>query len=156
MCWFNVKTVRYNTLASIPVEKLVPVESHLVKSLETSEFYLMREQKVTLRSDMHTIGSGEAASDSFTMLRPLDQDPFKLTPYYPERKSNNMLSAQYENSLFSSSLSDLFCRKCKLMSRPQIFTLDFFFSQKPWICTDSYQIVHVLYVFICSGTIFKQ
>lgn len=99
-------------ISSLP-EKRLPVESQMAKSLDRPESYLNGNQKVNLGMDMNTAGPGAAASHSFTLLRPVDQDPVHSSSYFADSKKNSMLGAQYENSLFSSSMSELFCRKCK-------------------------------------------
>lgn len=101
-----------------PSEKLVAVES--VKSLEHPQPSLMHDQKMNHSLDKHAVGAERALSRSFTLLRPVDNDTgtgtslnVQPTSYFAEVGKVNAMATQHENSLFSSSLSELFSRKCK-------------------------------------------
>ena len=98
----------------------VEVEHQRVKSLEHSESAFMRDQKVNFTLSRHTVGAERAFSHSLPLLNPLDHDEggrsnlkAEPTSYFVEGGKVNMMGSQYESSLFSSSLSDLFSRKCK-------------------------------------------
>jgi hypothetical protein len=91
-----------------------------VKSLEHPQPSLMHDQKMNHSLDKHAVGAERALSRSFTLLRPVDNDTgtgtslnVQPTSYFAEVGKVNAMATQHENSLFSSSLSELFSRKCK-------------------------------------------
>uniref|UniRef100_A0A6N2M620 RRM domain-containing protein n=1 Tax=Salix viminalis TaxID=40686 RepID=A0A6N2M620_SALVM len=99
-----------------PLEKPVVVDS--VKSLEHPKSSIMRDHKMNHSLDKHAVGAERALSRSFTSLKPGDNDPGTRTSlnvqpasYFAEGCKVNVMATQHENSLFSSSLSELFSRK---------------------------------------------
>jgi hypothetical protein len=88
------------------MEKLIPVEGQMVKSVEHPESFLIRDQQVKLSLNRLAVGAGRASSHSLT----LNVQP---ASYSLEGNNGSIMDAQYESSLFSSSLSELFSRKCK-------------------------------------------
>ncbi|KAJ6414815.1 hypothetical protein OIU84_003766 [Salix udensis] len=109
-----------------PREKLVAVES--VKSLEHPQPSLMHDQKMNHSLDRHAVGAERALSRSFTLLRPVDNDPGTRTSlnvqpasYFAEVGKVNAMATQHGNSLFSSSLSELFSRKLRLSSTNSLY-----------------------------------
>ncbi|KAG6781345.1 hypothetical protein POTOM_014242 [Populus tomentosa] len=109
-----------------PSEKLVAVES--VKSLEHPQPSLMHDQKMNHSLDKHAVGAERALSRSFTLLRPVDNDTgtgtsLNVQPasYFAEVGKVNAMATQQENSLFSSSLSELFSRKLRLSSTNSLY-----------------------------------
>uniref|UniRef100_A0A2K2B820 RRM domain-containing protein n=1 Tax=Populus trichocarpa TaxID=3694 RepID=A0A2K2B820_POPTR len=109
-----------------PSEKLVAVES--VKSLEHPQPSLMHDQKMNHSLDKHAVGAERALSRSFTLLRPVDNDTgtgtslnVQPTSYFAEVGKVNAMATQHENSLFSSSLSELFSRKLRLSSTNSLY-----------------------------------
>ncbi|KAJ7004538.1 hypothetical protein D5086_007273 [Populus alba] len=109
-----------------PSEKLVAVES--VKSLERPQPSLMHDQKMNHSLDKHAVGAERALSRSFTLLRPVDNDTgtgtsLNVQPasYFAEVGKVNAMATQQENSLFSSSLSELFSRKLRLSSTNSLY-----------------------------------
>ncbi|KAJ6945732.1 hypothetical protein NC651_000711 [Populus alba x Populus x berolinensis] len=105
---------------STHLEKPVAVDS--VKSLEHPQLSLMRDHKMNHSLDKHAVGAERASSRSFTLLRPVDNDPGTRTSlnvqpasYFAEGCEVNAMAPQHENSLFSSSLSELFSRKSKFL-----------------------------------------
>lgn len=116
------ETASEKSFASSSLEKLtqVEVEHQRVKSQEHSESVLMRDQKVNFALSRHAVGAERAFSHSLPLLNPLDHDEggrsnlkAEPTSYLMEGGKINMMGSQYESSLFSSSLSELFSRKCK-------------------------------------------
>lgn len=97
------------------MENLIPVESPIVKSREHPESFLIQDQQVKFSLNRHAVGAGRASSHSLT----LNVQP---ASYAMEGNKSTMMGAQYESSLFSSSLSDLFNRKCNCKS-PFCFTV---------------------------------
>ncbi|KAJ6945738.1 protein MEI2-like 4 isoform X2 [Populus alba x Populus x berolinensis] len=111
---------------STHLEKPVAVDS--VKSLEHPQLSLMRDHKMNHSLDKHAVGAERASSRSFTLLRPVDNDPGTRTSlnvqpasYFAEGCEVNAMAPQHENSLFSSSLSELFSRKMSLSSTNPLY-----------------------------------
>ncbi|KAF5746374.1 protein MEI2-like 4 isoform X10 [Tripterygium wilfordii] len=109
-------------VASSPYEKHVPLDCRTLKSKEHPEF-LMQKQAVNHSLDRLAVGAERAASRSLHYLSPGDADAgtrsimkMPKTSYFLEGDKNKMMNAQSENSLFSSSLSELFSRKMRLSS----------------------------------------
>ncbi|KAI9398286.1 hypothetical protein POPTR_003G162700v4 [Populus trichocarpa] len=109
-----------------PSEKLVAVES--VQSLEHPQPSLMHDQKMNHSLDKHAVGAERALNRSFTLLRPVDNDTgtgtslnVQPTSYFAEVGKVNAMATQHENSLFSSSLSELFSRKLRLSSTNSLY-----------------------------------
>ncbi|GMP82180.1 hypothetical protein CsSME_00036611 [Camellia sinensis var. sinensis] len=101
--------------------KRMSVKSQMVKSFELFDPYLIRDQKVNLSSEKNAVGAERAVSRS--LQRPIDHDSgmrsnFNIAPasYSMEGDENRVMGTQYENGLFSSSLSELFSRKMRLTS----------------------------------------
>ncbi|KAK9934262.1 hypothetical protein M0R45_021412 [Rubus argutus] len=86
------KNAGKKSLASSSLEK-----SRMVKSQDHPEFFLMQEQKVHPSFNRQAVGAERASSHSLNL-----------------RWQSHMMGAQYESSLFSSSLSELFSRKLRL------------------------------------------
>nr|XP_023871770.1 protein MEI2-like 4 isoform X2 [Quercus suber]POE86694.1 protein mei2-like 4 [Quercus suber] len=102
-----------NSVASSPMEKLIPVESQTMKS-QHPESFLIQDQRINFNLNRHAVGAGRASSHSLT----LNTQP---ASYSEEGNKINMMGAQYESSLFSSSLSDLFSRKLRLSSNNTLY-----------------------------------
>ncbi|KAF5741217.1 protein MEI2-like 4 isoform X10 [Tripterygium wilfordii] len=109
-------------VASSPCEKHVPLECRTLKSMEHPEF-LMQNHTVNHSLDRPAVGAERAASPSLHFLSPGDTAtgtrPIMKIPkasYFLEGEKFNAMNAQSENSLFSSSLSELFSRKPRLSS----------------------------------------
>ncbi|XP_011036183.1 PREDICTED: protein MEI2-like 4 isoform X2 [Populus euphratica] len=109
-----------------PLEKPVAVDS--VKLLEHPQLSLMHDHKMNHSLDKHAVGAERALSRSFTLLRPVDNDPgtrisLNVQPasYFAEGGKVNAMATQHENSLFSSSLSELFCREMSLSSTNPLY-----------------------------------
>lgn len=115
-------------IASSPLEKLVPVGCQTVSSLEHPESFLMRNQKVNLSLDRQAVGAGRAANHSLILSRNVDHGlgtrsslNVQSASYFAEGDKINVMGTQYENSLFSSSLSELFTRKLRLTSNEAVY-----------------------------------
>ncbi|KAL6984021.1 hypothetical protein U1Q18_017396 [Sarracenia purpurea var. burkii] len=116
-------TVGRNSVVSSPLEKLMSVESKMVKLPDPC---LIRDQKVNPSLEKHGVGSERATIHSFR--RPVDDDPgmrSNLTTepmsYCMEDHEVHVVGAPYENGLFSSSLSELFSRKLRLTSNNALY-----------------------------------
>ncbi|EEF50120.1 RNA-binding protein, putative [Ricinus communis] len=110
------------------LENLGAVERQSAKSFELHQSLLMRDQKLNHSLDRHAVGSERAARQFSTLLRPVIQDPgtrsslnVQPSTYYPEGGKVDIMANQYENSLFSSSLSELFSRKLRLSSNNVLY-----------------------------------
>lgn len=92
----------------------MPVDSQSMKILDA---HLIRDQTVNLSSlEKHAVGSERAASHLLRRPHPGTRANSNTDPasYFMEGERINVMGGgQYENSLFSSSLSELFSRKCK-------------------------------------------
>uniref|UniRef100_A0A5B7BLW2 RRM domain-containing protein n=1 Tax=Davidia involucrata TaxID=16924 RepID=A0A5B7BLW2_DAVIN len=114
------------SVASSPLQKRMPVDSQMVKCFEPPDPYLIRDQKVNLSLEQHAVGAERAATHS--LRRALDRDSgtrsnLNMEPasYFMEGDKLNVMGAQYENGLFSSSLSELFSRKLRLSSNNALY-----------------------------------
>lgn len=97
-----------------------------MKPIEQPESFLMRDQKVSCSLNRLAVGVERASSHSLPSLDPIDHHPVvqsgtkaEAGSYFVEGGKFNVMGSQYESSLFSSSLSELFSRKCKFS--PQCF-----------------------------------
>lgn len=82
------------------------------------DYYLTRGRNVNLPFGKHLVGADRAVSRSLPSA--VDHDLGSRTnsniepvPYCFDGDNINLTGAQYENGLFSSSMSDLFSRNCK-------------------------------------------
>lgn len=113
-----------------PLSNLL-VDTLPVKSLDHTDPFPTLEEKTNLRWDMPAAVQMErAVARSLGMLRPVDPEPRSQSsvgihaalPFLNGDKIN-LLGSRYENSLFSSSLSDLFSRKSNCCSPTWLFFL---------------------------------
>ena len=98
-----------------PMEKFLPVVGRPMHCLE-----IPQSNPVQGRAQRQTIGEG-TANISRASWKPMDHDlklwsDLRMKPesYSLDGKKNLANGIQHESSLFSSSLSEIFCRKCKL------------------------------------------
>lgn len=106
------------SVTSSPLEKLLPIGSRSVDYLEGPESYLVRDQKEKLQ-----INGAEGAADlSRAPSRTVDHNSktwsnlyMKPASSYGELKKTTINGALYESSLFSSSFSEIFNRKCEFL-----------------------------------------
>lgn len=108
------------SVASSPLDKLPSVEFQAMNSIKHPETYLIRDHKASNNLGRQAVGAERAASRSLTPWTYVDQDPrarsninAQSPSYFSDGVKINMMGSQYENGLFSSSLSELFGRKCK-------------------------------------------
>ncbi|KAJ9186144.1 hypothetical protein P3X46_005679 [Hevea brasiliensis] len=104
-----------------PLENLGAVGCQSAKSLELHQSFLMQDQKLNHSLIKHAVGPGTTMSQSSTLLRPVAHETrssLNVQPAscFPEGGKVDMMATQYENSLFSSSLSELFSRKLRFSS----------------------------------------
>lgn len=118
------------------------VGSHMMKKrFDLADPYLVQQdQKVNYHSLLEkqhvVVGAERAATVNHSLWRPHDHDdsgtrrsnlnvaePPPASSYFMGGDKINVMGAHYENGLFSSSLSDLFTRKCKF---PSFLTLSMF------------------------------
>eukprot|EP00262_Sarcandra_glabra_P005491 TRINITY_DN1713_c0_g1_i4.p1 TRINITY_DN1713_c0_g1~~TRINITY_DN1713_c0_g1_i4.p1 ORF type:complete len:994 (-),score=210.93 TRINITY_DN1713_c0_g1_i4:352-3333(-) len=85
--------------------------------------FLVKDQKAKLNLQKHFVGAERAGSVSMASWRSIDQDAgtrlnFFMQPSstYVEGSKFDLNRPQYENSLFSSSLSEIFKKKMRLSS----------------------------------------
>lgn len=104
------------SVTSSPLEKLLPVGSKSVDYSEGPESYLARDQKEKLQVNREE----GTANLSRTPWRTVDHNSktwsnlyVQPASSYVEVKKTSINGALYESSLFSSSLSEIFNRKCK-------------------------------------------
>lgn len=107
------------------MQKFIPVNSQRVKSSDHAEPFSVQDPKVDNSFDRLTIqnGTGKASGQSLAILGCLDHSSGSMSclnalqaSYYAQSDRVNAIGAQYENSLFSSSLPELFNRKCEPLS----------------------------------------
>ncbi|XAR64332.1 hypothetical protein NMG60_11024630 [Bertholletia excelsa] len=110
------------SVASLPLKKQMPMESRMTKAFELPEPYLIQEQKVNIGLEKHAVGAERAAKNS--LQSSVDHESgtgsnLNTGPasYFGEsNKVHHVMGTQYENGLFSSSLSELFSRKLRFTS----------------------------------------
>ena len=91
-----------------PMEKLVAVDSQATKYFEVPE------QKVSFNLQKHSVGAERAVSRSLNIWSSMDLNPItRASPNVNLSCDKNTTSTHFENGLFSSSMSELFSRKCK-------------------------------------------
>ncbi|KAK4784233.1 hypothetical protein SAY86_018601 [Trapa natans] len=112
-----------NTYISLPMQKLIPENPQRVRSSDHVEALLVQGTKVNnslgqlaiqnesekaSRQSLAILGSLEHFAGSMSCLNGLQAS------YYAQSNKDNAIGAQCENSLFSSSLPELFSRKLEL------------------------------------------
>ncbi|XP_042498649.1 protein MEI2-like 4 isoform X1 [Macadamia integrifolia] len=122
------RTSGIKSVGSSPLEKLVPVGARSIECLELPQNYLLRDQKLKLSLEQPVVGAERTANLSLTSWGSMGQDAgtrsnFYVQPasYLMEGNRIDVNGAQYENSLFSSSLSEVFNRKLRLPSNDVMF-----------------------------------
>ena len=90
------------------------------QNLKSPESFLMQDHSVISSLNRHAVGSERASSHSLPLLKHMDLNPIarsntkaEAASYFVEGSKVNVMGSQYESSLFSSSLSELFSRKRK-------------------------------------------
>ncbi|XP_024023713.1 protein MEI2-like 4 [Morus notabilis] len=113
------------SIASSSLEKFLPVERQNLKSPES---FLMQDQKVISSLNRHAIGPARSSSHSLPPLKHIDHNPIarsntkaEAASYFVEGSKVNVMGSQYESSLFSSSLSELFSQKLRLSANNAVY-----------------------------------
>ncbi|XP_043707545.1 protein MEI2-like 4 isoform X4 [Telopea speciosissima] len=122
------RTSGIKSVGSSPLEKLVPVGARSIECLELPQNYLRRDQKLKLSLERPVVGAERTANLSLTSWGSMDQDAgarpnlyVQPASYLVEGNKIDLNGAQYENSLFSSSLSEIFNGKLRLPSNDVLF-----------------------------------
>lgn len=107
--------LRTDGVASSPHENRIPLDSPMGKGFGLPEYYLSHGRNVNLSLGKHVIGAERAVSRSLPSA--VDHDLGSRTnsniesvPYCFDGDKINLMGDQYENGLFSSSMSELFSR----------------------------------------------
>lgn len=113
--------LKLDGVASSPHENRIPLDSPMGKGFGLPEYYLSHGRNVNHSLGKHVIGAERAVSRSLPSA--VDHDLGSRTnsniesvPYCFDGDKINLMGAQYENGLFSSSMSELFSRNLKLSS----------------------------------------
>jgi len=116
-------------------EEVIPTKSRTTKSLGHFESFKVH-QKINFKVDKHAVGA-RAVSQFPALARPMDNTPGSQSNLNarpasyaaPDRHCINVMGANHENSLFSSSFSELFSRKSMpLLSLYLGYSLDGLFT----------------------------
>jgi hypothetical protein len=120
-----------NSLASSPLEKPQPIGTKIMGRQEFLQQYDPRDQK-TAYSLEHKLFDQERHPNLAPSSWRLDQDPscqsdssLKAAALFHDVRRTNTNGVYNENGLFSSSLSDIFDKKCE----PFFFMISMCFSQ---------------------------
>ncbi|XP_048137526.1 protein MEI2-like 4 isoform X2 [Rhodamnia argentea] len=104
-------------------EEVIPRKSQTTKSLGHFESFIVHDRKINFRLDKHVVGAG-AVTQFPALVRPMANSPGSKSNLNaepasyaaPDRYCINAMGANHENSLFSSSFSELFSRRMMLSS----------------------------------------
>lgn len=114
--------LRAEGLASAPLENRISSDAHMENGFAVPYYEVNRGQNVNLLLGKHIVGAEKAASRSLPSA--VNHDLGSRTnlntdfaSYLFDGDKVNLMAAQYENGLFSSSLSDLFGENLKLSSK---------------------------------------
>lgn len=104
-------------VASSTVENRIHLDPLVVKGLDLPEYYLSHGQNLNPSSGRNSDGAERAANCSLPSSFDREQGVRKnlkmeSATHLLDRNKLNFMGAQYENCPFSSSISDLFSRKC--------------------------------------------
>ncbi|KAJ9180465.1 hypothetical protein P3X46_008703 [Hevea brasiliensis] len=102
----------------LPMENLGAVGCQSSKSLELHHSFQMRDQKLNHSLIRHAVGTGTAVTQPSRSVVHETRSGLNVqsASCFSEGGKVDMIATQYENSLFSSSLSELFSRKLRLSS----------------------------------------
>lgn len=116
-------TLRTEGVASSPLENRIPLDMQLAKGFALPDYYLNHGRNINLPLGKQIEGAERAVSRSLPSTA--DHDLGSRTnlnmdsaSHFFDGEKTNLIGAQYENGLFSSSLSELFSRNCKLSLFP--------------------------------------
>ncbi|XP_020246052.1 protein MEI2-like 4 isoform X3 [Asparagus officinalis] len=111
------------SVSSSPMEKLRPIGKSSVEGPKLLQQYLLKDQMTKSGLEHHLVGAGKNTSSSTISWRANSLDAglhsnlrVQPTSLVTEGNRVDMNGFQYENSLFSSSFSELLNRKLKLSS----------------------------------------
>ncbi|KAK9277861.1 hypothetical protein L1049_027418 [Liquidambar formosana] len=112
------------SVSSSPLERFLPIGARSVDYLELQQSFPARNQKEKL----HVGGEEGTANYSRSAWRLMDRNPgtrsnFYVQPasYSVDGKKTDINGTQYESSLFSSSLSEIFSQKFRLSANDVLF-----------------------------------
>ncbi|PIN11160.1 Apoptosis-promoting RNA-binding protein TIA-1/TIAR (RRM superfamily) [Handroanthus impetiginosus] len=113
--------LRTEAAASSPLENRMALDSQMAKGFALPDFYLGHGRNVNLSLGKHFVGAEREASRSLPSAVNHDTSSgtnlnMESESYFFDGEKINRMGAQYENGLFSSSLSDLFSKNLKLSS----------------------------------------
>lgn len=121
-------TVGGKFFPSSTLSKLSRMELPATMSADLLEPFPMREENVNVSLDAKATARDGHFTQSLALLGTADYAPGsktslngKLAPHLTESDRINMMGARSENSLFSSSLSELFSRKMKLTPNSAVY-----------------------------------
>ncbi|XP_010250525.1 PREDICTED: protein MEI2-like 4 isoform X2 [Nelumbo nucifera] len=122
------RTSGSKSIASSPLEKLMPMGTHSMQCLELPASYPVRDQNAKLNLEHQVVMTDKTANSSMTLWRSVDQDVaaksnlfVQPASYFMEGGRIEKNSVLCENGLFSSSFSEIFSRKLKLSSNDVLF-----------------------------------
>ncbi|GMH15078.1 hypothetical protein Nepgr_016919 [Nepenthes gracilis] len=123
-------------VASSPMEKLTPLDSQTAKCLEIPGSYLMQDQNANLGLPQDAVAAEIAAPRSLNLWNLVDHGSWTISNF-DSKDMHNIMSSNYENGLFSSSLSELFTAKLKLSANNNLYgnsvdTLTSHFEEEPF------------------------
>lgn len=98
----------------------MPVESQVTRYLEHTESFTKQNREANLSVDSRTVGAERVSNQSLKLLKPVSQGLGTTLSFGGENGFHsdegnkvNTVTSLSENSLFSSSFSEFFTRKCK-------------------------------------------
>ncbi|OVA17369.1 RNA recognition motif domain [Macleaya cordata] len=115
------------SVASLPLEKFVPVGAQSEEGVELSQSFLVRNQNTRLSLERHVTGAERTTNMPMTSWRTIDNNRGARSNMFVQPASYAIdgnkvdMGAQYENGLFSSSLSEIFSKKLRLSSNDVLF-----------------------------------
>ncbi|KAF9604876.1 hypothetical protein IFM89_011158, partial [Coptis chinensis] len=108
------------SVPSSPLEKIIPLGARAVEFLEFPQSCLVRNQKQNRSLEQHVVGAENSTNLSMTSWRSVDlnfgtrSEVFVQPASYFAENNKIKMEDQYENVLFSSSMSELFSKKLRL------------------------------------------
>ncbi|KAL7135223.1 hypothetical protein ABFS83_11G079000 [Erythranthe nasuta] len=114
-------TLRTEGFPSSPLENRIPLDLQMAKGFALPDYYLNHGRNVNHSLGKHIVGAERAASRSLPstvdhVLGSRTNLNMDYASYFFDGEKTNQTGAQYENSLFSSSMSEVFTRNLKLSS----------------------------------------
>lgn len=115
------------SIASSCRGEISPAELKTAQSLGHYRSFSLQDQNLNTYSKNHAVGAEIAANNSMTFSRPMcdgmgiSTSNGRQDPYSAEGNKVHVMASESENSLFSSSMSDLFSRKLRLSSQGSLY-----------------------------------